>query len=243
MPSASTVMPPSDEAIGVPRLRFDARCDRQQLLPLHDEMAESDHRFADPSREPVERIRAGAARPNEQTRGKVRPIFEDEGPRHDRWCAGSGPPAEHEIPIALKLQDVEAIGRARHGGEERADRDRLQPGLDGIRARTAAVVDEVVAVPAAAAARAHLDQPRPDVLPRPSNRHSVRQRRDGVANQFVAGKHARVLEAVCSDTPEPAHAIFRGTSSASPPWLRGPGGETPGRLKFLAGHRNFPWHS
>ena len=64
-----------------------------------------------------------------------------------------------------------------------------------------AVVEPVVAVPAAAAACSHLHQPRPHVTRRPSNRHAVRQRVDGLWNPLVSGQRACAF--VCGGADRP----------------------------------------
>ena len=69
-----------------------------------------------------------------------------------------------------------------------------------------AVVEAIVTVPAAARARAHLDEPWPDVATRPVDGDGVRQLPDGVGDQLVAGQSPRSLVVGVRSSPPVATA-------------------------------------
>ena len=103
--------------------------------------------------------------------------------------------------IASSVNPSVAAGQRR---ENSADGRMLQVRHDARRARLPAVVEPVVAVPAATAARSHLHQPGPHVMRCAANRHAVRQRVDGLRNPLVSGQCACAFICGGADrAPEP----------------------------------------
>ena len=183
-----------------PRRRFGAASDAKQLFPLHDEVDGPDNGLGQPQWPPMESVAGTAARANEETRHAGRHFIEHERPRHV-WRAVRRQPAKRQHPLGFDRQQRESLGHAGQRGEDRADGRMLKFRHDPRGARPPAVVEPVVAVPAAAAARSHLHQPRPHVTRRASNRHAVRQRVDGLWNPLVSGQCACAF--VCGGANRP----------------------------------------
>ena len=79
------------------------------------------------------------------------PVLEHKRPRRDR-LSPRGNPAEDQRPFRVDAEHREPIGDSRHGGEDVAFHGVLKLRADPASTGPAAVVDEVVAVPACAAA-------------------------------------------------------------------------------------------
>ena len=198
--------------------RLRASRDAKQLLPLHDEMHDPDDEPGQQQRQPVESVPGSTPNAHEQTRHAGRQFIEQERPRH-LWRAVRRRPAKHQHPLVFHCQQRESLRHAGQRREDRADSRMLQFRHDAGRARLPAVVEPVIAVPAAAAACAHLHEPRPHVTRRPSNRHGVRQRVDSLWNPLVSGQRAGAFVCGGADRPpEPpgAEGTDRGAFRAPP---------------------------
>ena len=181
--------------------------DAKQLFPLHDEVDDADDESGQRQRQPVEPVARSATDAHQETRHAGRHLVEHERPRH-LWRAVRRQPAKRQHPLVFDRQQRESLRHARQRREDRADGRMLQFWHDARRARLPAVVEPVVAVPAAAAARSHLHQPGPHVTRRASNRHAVRQRVDGLRNPLVSGQCACAF--VCGGADRPPESAANG---------------------------------
>ena len=149
----------------VRRRRLGAAPDAKQLFPLHDEVDDADDESGQRQRQAVEPVAWSATCAHEKTRHAGRHFIEHERPRHF-WRAVRRQPAKRQHPLVFDRQQGESLRHAGQRREDRADGRMLQFRHDARGARLPAVVEPVVAVPAAAAARSHLHQPRPHVTRR-----------------------------------------------------------------------------
>jgi hypothetical protein len=92
-------------------------------------------------------------------------------------------------PAAVDRPDHEAVLRRWRHREDVPDRGPLELGNDPVRARNAAVVEPVVAVPARAPAP-HLDEPRPDLARPNADRDRVSPAKPRARHQRVARKRS-----------------------------------------------------
>jgi hypothetical protein len=118
----------------------------EQLLALHREVHRAPDHLQHEADAPSFVVAAG---PYEQPRRAGVDRLEHEGPRDAVETARIS--VKDERALRLDLGNEEALHRRRRPGHQVAHRELLQLGMDPVGARKAAVVETVVAVPAAAA--------------------------------------------------------------------------------------------
>ena len=112
--------------------------------------------------------------------------LEHECPRHDRCSARRRPPAQNEMPRSLDARTWKPSLAPGTAGKRLPTATVWSAGTTRSELGSAAVVDEIVAIPSALCG-SHLHQPWPHAVRRALNRDRVCERGDWIANELVSG--------------------------------------------------------